>query len=112
VPKLGKVIVDEKGFTLYYFHKDKGSTSTCYGACEQVWPPLTGEGDPTAGEGARASKLGVTKRKDGTMQATYAGHPLYTYTVDQKPGDAKGNDIDEFGGEWYALTPAGEEPKD
>ena len=104
-PKLGKNIVDSKGFTLYDFHKDKGTTSTCYGGCAQVWPPLTTEGEPKAGEGAMASKLGTTKRKDGTVQVTYAGHPLYTYTADTKPGDAKGNDFSSFGAEWYALQP-------
>ena len=108
-PKLGRIIVDSKGFTLYDFHKDKGTTSACYGACAKVWPPLTTAGDPQAGEGAMASKLGTAKRKDGTVQVTYAGHPLYTYTADTKPGDAKGNDFSSFSAEWYALQPSGEE---
>jgi predicted lipoprotein with Yx(FWY)xxD motif len=108
-PKLGRIIVDSKGLTLYDFHKDKGTTSACYGGCAQVWPPLLSEGKPQAGEGAMASKLGTTERKDGTLQVTYAGHPLYTYTADTKPGDAKGNDFSSFGGEWYALLPSGEE---
>jgi predicted lipoprotein with Yx(FWY)xxD motif len=109
VPKLGKVIVDSKGFTLYDFHKDKGGKSACYGACAKVWPPLLSEGKPQAGEGAMAAKLGTTERKDGTLQVTYAGWPLYTYEADVKPGDANGNDIDSFGAEWYALQPSGEE---
>jgi predicted lipoprotein with Yx(FWY)xxD motif len=109
VPKLGKAIVDSKGFTLYDFHKDKGGVSVCYGACAEVWPPLLSEGKPQAGEGAIASKLGTTKRKDGTLQVTYAGWPLYTYEADKKPGDANGNDTDSFGAEWYALLPSGEE---
>jgi len=108
-PKLGRIIVDSKGFTLYDFHKDKGITSACYGACAKVWPPLMTEGGPQAGEGAMTSKLGTTERKDGTTQVTYAGHPLYTYEADTKPGDAKGNDIDSFGAEWYALQPSGQE---
>jgi predicted lipoprotein with Yx(FWY)xxD motif len=112
VPKVGKVIVDSKGFTLYDFHKDKGGKSACYGGCEQVWPPLTTEGKPQVGEGAMASKLGTTKRKDGTLQVTYAGWPLYTYEADKKPGEANGNDIDSFGAEWYALQPSGEEAGD
>jgi predicted lipoprotein with Yx(FWY)xxD motif len=110
VPKLGKVIVDSDGFTLYDFHKDKGTTSSCYGGCAAVWPPLTTGSTPKAASGVSASKLGTTKRKDGTTQVTFAGHPLYTYTADTKPGDAKGNDITTYGGEWYALTPSGEEP--
>ena len=108
-PKLGRIVVNFKGLTLYDFHKDKGTQSACYGGCAQVWPPLITEGAPQAGEGAIASKLGTTKRKDGTTQVTYAGHPLYTYTADTKPGDAKGNDFSSFGGEWYALQPSGEE---
>ena len=110
VPKLGKVIVDSRGFTLYDFHKDQGTTSSCYGACAGVWPPLTTEGKPTGKMGLPASNLGTTKRKDGTTQVTFAGHPLYTYTADTKPGEANGNDITTYGGEWYALTPSGEEP--
>ncbi len=109
VADLGRVLVDSGGFTLYDFHKDKGGNSACYGSCAEVWPPLMSAGKPEAGEGAIAGKLGTTKRKDGTMQVTYAGHPLYTYTADAKPGEAKGNDIDSFGGEWYALEASGEE---
>jgi predicted lipoprotein with Yx(FWY)xxD motif len=111
-PKLGRILVDSKGFTLYDFHKDKGTVSACYGACASVWPPLTTEGAPQSGEGAMASKLGTTKRKDGTVQVTYAGHPLYTYTADTKPGDAKGNDFSSYGAQWYALLPSGEEAGD
>lgn len=112
VPKLGMVIVDSEGMTLYDFHKDKGTTSSCYGACAQNWPPLTTEGDPQAGNGADAAKLGTTERKDGSTQVTYAGHPLYTFIQDRKPGEANGNDLDFFGGEWYALEPSGSEPED
>jgi predicted lipoprotein with Yx(FWY)xxD motif len=112
VPKLGKVIVDSKGLTLYDFHKDKGGKSSCYGGCEQVWPPLTTEGKPQVGEGAMASKLGTTKRRDGTLQVTYAGWPLYTYVADKKPGEANGNDFSSFGAQWYALLPSGEEAGD
>jgi predicted lipoprotein with Yx(FWY)xxD motif len=108
-PKVGPILVDAKGFTVYDFHKDKGTTSSCYGACAGAWPPVLTEGDPTAGEGASASQLGTTKRKDGTVQVTYAGHPLYTYAADKKPGEANGNDIDSFGAEWYALQGSGEE---
>lgn len=109
VPKLGQVIVDAKGFTLYDFHKDKGTQSSCYGGCAGVWPPLTTSGTPKASNGAMVSRLGTTTRKDGSVQVTYAGHPLYLYASDAKPGDAKGNDIDSFGAEWYALQPSGEE---
>jgi predicted lipoprotein with Yx(FWY)xxD motif len=110
VQGLGKVIVDSRGFTLYDFHKDRGTQSRCYGSCAKVWPPLTTSGTPNAENGALASQLSTTKRDDGTTQVTYAGRPLYTYTTDKKPGEAGGNDIDSFGAEWYALQPNGEEP--
>lgn len=106
---LGRVIVDSDGMTLYDFHKDKGGKSACYGACAKGWPPLLTEGKPQAGEGVTSSKLGATQRSDGTMQVTYAGHPLYTFVEDKKPGEANGNDVDAFGAEWYALLPSGEE---
>jgi predicted lipoprotein with Yx(FWY)xxD motif len=110
--KTGPVLVDAKGFTVYDFHKDKGTTSSCYGGCAGVWPPVLTEGAPTAGEGASAGKLGTTKRKDGTTQVTYAGHPLYTYVADKKPGEANGNDFSSFGAQWYALKGSGEEAGD
>jgi predicted lipoprotein with Yx(FWY)xxD motif len=111
-PKVGPVLVDPEGFTVYDFHKDKGTTSSCYGDCAKVWPPLTTEGAPKTGEGAMSSNLGTTKRKDGTVQVTYAGHPLYTYVADKKPGEANGNDFSSFGAQWYALHANGEEAGD
>ena len=110
--KLGLVLVDSNGMTLYDFHKDKGTTPSCYGACERAWPPTSTEGEPTVGNGASASKLGTTERKDGTMQVTYAGHPLYTFVEDKKPGEANGNDTSAFGAQWYALKGNGEEAGD
>jgi len=110
--KLGMILVDSNGMTLYDFHKDKGTTSSCYGPCAEGWPPMLTEGDPTVGNGAMASKLGTTERKDGTMQVTYAGHPLYTFVEDKKPGEANGNDVSAFGGQWYALKGNGEEAGD
>lgn len=107
--KLGMILVDSNGMTLYDFHKDKGTTSSCYGPCAEGWPPMLTEGEPTVGNGATASKLGTTERKDGTMQVTYAGHPLYTFVEDKKPGEANGNDVSAFGGQWYALKGNGEE---
>jgi predicted lipoprotein with Yx(FWY)xxD motif len=109
---LGTILVTAKDMTLYDFHKDKGGKSSCYGACAGTWPPLLTEGKPRVEGGAQAGMLGTTERKDGTVQVTYAGWPLYTYIGDQQPGEANGNDIDEFGAEWYALQPNGEEPED
>jgi predicted lipoprotein with Yx(FWY)xxD motif len=112
VGDLGTVLVDSQGLTLYDFHKDKGATSSCYDACAAAWPPLLTEGNPQAQGPADRSMLGTTKRKDGTVQVTYNGWPLYTYAGDQSAGEANGNDIDQFGAEWYALQPNGQEPED
>lgn len=112
VGDLGTILVTSGGLTLYDFHKDKGATSSCYGACAGAWPPLLTKGNPQAQGAADRSMLGTTKRKDGTLQVTYNGWPLYTYAGDQGPGEANGNDIDQFGAEWYALQLNGQEPED
>jgi predicted lipoprotein with Yx(FWY)xxD motif len=105
---LGTVLVNSEGMTVYMFAKDQGTTSSCYGTCEQGWPPVLAEGKPTAGEGAMSSQLGTTERKDGTMQVTYAGHPLYTFVEDKAPGEATGNESTAFGGKWSVMDEAGE----
>ena len=105
--KLGHYIVDGRGMTLYLFEKDKNGKSACYGACAQVWAPLITSGKPVVGSGAVASKIGTTKRRDGTLQATYGGHPLYHYDDDHKPGQTAGEGVKEFGAEWYVLAPSG-----
>jgi predicted lipoprotein with Yx(FWY)xxD motif len=102
---LGTVLVDSSGMTVYEYTPDEGGTmSTCYGECESFWPPVVAKGMPTAGEGAMASALGTTKRKDGTMQVTYEGHPLYTFAKDTAPGEANGNELE---GIWFVLNEAG-----
>jgi predicted lipoprotein with Yx(FWY)xxD motif len=107
VSGLGTVLVDSEGFTVYEFAKDKGTTSSCYGGCEEGWPAVTTKGAPTAGGGVMSSQLGTTKRKDGTLQVTYAGHPLYIFVEDKSPGEANGNGSEAFGGKWSALDEAG-----
>jgi len=101
---LGKVLVDSEGMTVYLFTPDEGTTSVCYGGCESAWPPVTAEGKATAGEGAMSSALGTTKRKDGSTQVTYEGHPLYTFVGDQAPGEANGQEVE---GTWFALDETG-----
>jgi predicted lipoprotein with Yx(FWY)xxD motif len=105
--KLGTVLVDAHGRTLYLFQKDKGTASSCYGACASVWPPLTTSAKAVAGSGIAAARLGSSKRTDRTTVVTYGGHPLYTYAGDAKPGDVKGQGLDQFGAEWYVLAPNG-----
>jgi predicted lipoprotein with Yx(FWY)xxD motif len=107
--KLGEIIVNSSGATLYDFHKDKGTKSSCYGSCAKIWPPLTTVGTPVAAAGVEAALLGSSQRSDGSTQVTYDGHPLYTYVGDSKPGETNGNGLSEFGGSWHALRPSGKE---
>jgi predicted lipoprotein with Yx(FWY)xxD motif len=104
--KLGDILTDAKGMTLYLYTKDTKNTSNCYDKCATNWPPLLTEGKPTAGTGADASLLGTTTRTDGKVQVTYDGRPLYYWIKDQKAGDATGQDV---GGVWYVLNAKGEE---
>src|SRR6266566_7878499 len=106
---LGRILVDGKGITLYDFVKDKGTTSVCYGACAALWPPLLTTGKPVAGPGVRASLLGTTRRKDGKLEVTYNGHPLYYFVSDRKPGQTTGQGLNQFGAPWWVLSPAGKE---
>ncbi|HYL08596.1 MAG TPA: hypothetical protein VEU76_08595 [Candidatus Udaeobacter sp.] len=105
--KLGKFLVDGAGRTLYLFEQDKGTSSTCYQQCAQYWPPLLTNGAPQAGAGADAMLLGTTKRTDGTVEVTYGGHPLYYVITDHNPGDATGQDVNNFGALWYVVGPGG-----
>jgi predicted lipoprotein with Yx(FWY)xxD motif len=100
-------LTNAKGFTVYTFAPDTSSKSNCNGSCAQIWPPVTGP--VTAGSGVTGT-VGTIKRADGTMQATYDGHPLYTYTADTSPGQASGNGINAFGGVWHEITPSGAAP--
>ena len=105
--RLGRIIVDGRGRTLYLFVKDKRGKSACAGQCADFWPPLIASGRPVATGGAKASLLGTTKRADGRLQVTYNHHPLYTFVKDTRKGQTNGEEIDAFGAEWYALSPAG-----
>jgi predicted lipoprotein with Yx(FWY)xxD motif len=105
--RLGKILVNSQGRTLYLFKKDSGRKSACTGACATFWPPLRASGKPTAGRGLSASKLGTIKRSDGKPQVTYNGHPLYTFQEDTKAGQTKGQGLTAFGASWFTLSPAG-----
>jgi len=105
---LGKILVDSRGDTLYLFQKDSGTKSACTGACASAWPPLRASGKPVVGTGATASMVATTPRSDGKPQVTYNGHPLYTYSGDQQPGDTNGQGLTAFGAAWFAVSPAGD----
>ena len=98
------VVTNAKGFTLYSFAPDTATTSKCSGACAQIWPPLTGP--VTAAQGV-TGKLGTITRSGGSKQATYDGHPLYTYIGDSAPGQAHGNNLNLNGGLWHEVTVPG-----
>lgn len=101
--KLGQILVDGNGRTLYLFEADKGPSSTCYGDCATYWPPLLTGGAPMAGAGVNAPMLGTTKRTDGTTEVTYGSHPLYYVVTDHNPGDATGQAVNNFGAAWYVV---------
>jgi predicted lipoprotein with Yx(FWY)xxD motif len=98
------VLTNSKGFTLYSFAPDTSTKSNCNGSCAKYWPPVVGPA--TAGTGV-TGKLGTITRSDGSTQATYNGHPLYTYVADTAPGQAKGNGLNLSGGVWHEVTVSG-----
>ena len=97
------VLANAHGFTVYSFAPDTPTTSKCNGSCAHFWPPV--EGPATAGPGVTGT-VGTITRSDGTIQATYNGHPLYTYLADTAPGQAKGNGLTASGGIWHEVTAA------
>ena len=105
---LGKILVGTNGRSLYMFEKDKTPMSTCNGGCASVWTPFTTTGKPKAGAGVDAAKLTTSKRADGKQQVVYAGDPLYFYVSDTKAGDTKGQNLNQFGGDWYVVSPTGQ----
>lgn len=109
--KLGQILVDNKGRTLYLFEADKNGKSACSGSCAATWPPLTAA-SPSAGSGVDGGSLATTSRPGGTQQVTYHGHPLYTYSGDgPTSGSTKGEGLNTFGGAWYAVDGAGKAVK-
>jgi predicted lipoprotein with Yx(FWY)xxD motif len=105
--RLGRIVVDGKGRTLYAFARDKNGRSACSGTCATYWPPLLTSVKVRAGHGVKASLLGTAKRGDGKLQVTYNRHPLYTFKLDKKAGQTNGEGLNDFGGVWEVLSPAG-----
>ena len=98
------VLTNAQGFTLYWFAPDTATTSKCNGSCATYWPPV--KGPATAGPGV-TGKLTTLTRADGSIQAAYDGHPLYTYKGDTAPGQASGNNLNASGGVWHEVTVSG-----
>jgi predicted lipoprotein with Yx(FWY)xxD motif len=105
--QFGQILFDDTGQAIYLFDKETTAKPDCYGACAKAWPPVLTDGPPVANGGTRADRLGTTKRTNGSLQVTYAGHPLYYYAHEGK-NEVLCHNVREFGGLWLAVTPAGE----
>ena len=103
----GTAIFGPSGKVLYVFGADHGSTSDCYGVCAKAWPPLLTSGSPVAGSGVEAKLLGTTTRRDGTVQVTYNGRPLYYYSADTV-GKVACQHANMHGGLWLIVKPSGQ----
>jgi predicted lipoprotein with Yx(FWY)xxD motif len=106
--KLGRILVNSSGHTLYLFAKDRNGKSACSASCARFWPPLLSpRGRPTAGPGVRQSLLGTTRRSNGSLQVTYKRHPLYAYVPDKRAGQTRGQGSLAFGARWWAVSARG-----
>ena len=104
---IGRVLTDQRGHTLYLFLRDTKRMSACSGTCASFWPPFLTQRKPLATKGVKTSLIGTIRRPDGRLQATYKGHPLYTFKLDTKAGQTKGEGLNDFGARWYAVSSAG-----
>jgi predicted lipoprotein with Yx(FWY)xxD motif len=104
--EFGTMLFDEPGQAIYLFDKETASRPDCYGECAAAWPPVLTTGTPRAAGAARPDLLGTVQRDDGSMQVTYAGHPLYHY-AHEEAGQVLCHDVVEFGGRWLVVTPEG-----
>ena len=103
----GRMLFDGRQQAIYLFDREDGSRPRCYGDCAAAWPPVLAEGQPRAGGAVREGLLGTVERRDGSLQVTYAGHPLYYY-AHEGPGQVLCHDVVEYGGTWLVVTPRGE----
>jgi predicted lipoprotein with Yx(FWY)xxD motif len=105
--RFGTILFDGRGFVLYAFTRDGSRRSVCAGACAKAWPPYIVKRRPTAGTGVTAPSIGTIRRKDGRLQATYQGRPLYYYVGDRQPRQILCQNVSEFGGLWLVVRPNG-----
>jgi predicted lipoprotein with Yx(FWY)xxD motif len=104
--EFGSMLFDSKQQAIYIFEPDGKNETVCYGECAEAWPPVTTKGEPKAAKGVDASLLGTVERRDGSLQVTYAGQPLYFYAHEQ-PGEVKCHNVDLNGGFWWVVGPDG-----
>jgi predicted lipoprotein with Yx(FWY)xxD motif len=105
--RFGPILFDGRGYALYIFTHDTRRHATCYGVCAKAWPPYLVKSRPVARRGAKASLVGAVRRRDGRLQATYAGRPLYYYRGDKAPGVILCQNVPEFGGLWLVVRGTG-----
>ncbi|MFL5945374.1 MAG: hypothetical protein ACJ74C_08060 [Gaiellaceae bacterium] len=103
----GRILFDGRGYVLYGFTRDPRGKSTCRGACARAWPPYVVKSKPRGGADVLQGRLGTTRRANGSLQATYAGRPLYYYAGDRRPGQILCQNVTEFGGVWRVVRPSG-----
>ena len=104
--EFGAMLFDSKKQAIYIFERDSEGKTVCYGECAEAWPPVFTKGDPRAGKGVRSSLLGTVKRRDGRLQVTYAGQPLYFY-AHEGPGEVRCHNVNLNGGLWWVVGPDG-----
>lgn len=103
----GPMLFDGRRQAIYLFDRESSTRPRCYGECSEAWPPVLADGAPQATGGVRDALLGTVERRDGSVQVTYGGHPLYYY-AHEGPGQVLCHDIVEYGGTWLVVTPRGE----
>ena len=104
--EFGSMLFDSRRQAIYIFERDPKGGTVCYGECAEAWPPVLTRGEPRAGKGVRQSLLGTVKRRDGRLQVTYAGKPLYLY-AHEGPGEVRCHNVDLNGGLWWVVGPDG-----
>jgi predicted lipoprotein with Yx(FWY)xxD motif len=102
----GRMLYDASGQAIYLFDAEKSDRPRCYGDCAKAWPPVLTKGRPRATGAVRSTLLGTTRRSDGSVQITYAGHPLYFYAHEGKH-QVLCHNVQEFGGTWLVVQPDG-----
>jgi len=105
--EFGTMIYGPRNQAIYIFQRDSKNKTNCYGECAAAWPPVVTRGEPRARGGAKQSLVGTVKRRDGSLQVTYAGQPLYYY-VNEGPGEVRCHNVNLNGGFWWVLGPDGE----
>jgi predicted lipoprotein with Yx(FWY)xxD motif len=105
--EFGRMLFDSNRQAIYVFQRDPEGRSACYGECALAWPPVFTDGRPVAGDGVRARLLGTVERRDGRLQVTYAGKPLYYY-AHEEPGEVRCHNVNLNGGYWWVVGPDGE----